>query len=62
MLLDENSFYNKFKRQVTEFNLQVETAKTGYMNFLNKLSENIQTKKTMCSRMWTPLIIILLKA
>ena len=45
MLLDENSFYNKFKRQVTEFNLQVETAKTGYMNFLNKLSENIQTKK-----------------
>lgn len=44
--LDKNLFYNKFQQQVAEFNLQVETAKNDYMDFLNELIKIIQNKKS----------------
>lgn len=45
-LLDKNLFYDKFQHQVTDFNLQVQTLKTYYIDFFNELSEKLQRKKS----------------
>lgn len=45
-LLDKNLFYDKFQHQVTDFNLQVQTLKTYYIDFFNDLSEKLQRKKS----------------